>query len=133
MCSRFSYCHGGGGYLSLYFLAERQEIKGRQSSLLDRLHSISISGRLEKTPLSHVLNEIVFICQYILSYPVNCNRKKYCALYQFKTYFLLNVLSETRLIQIVIIRNYPNHIENESRITRDTSSRKKGNKFCTLY
>ena len=33
MCSRFSYCHGGGGYLSLYFLAERQEIKGRQSSL----------------------------------------------------------------------------------------------------
>ena len=33
MCSRFSYCHGGGGYLSLYFPAERQEIKGRQSSL----------------------------------------------------------------------------------------------------
>ena len=33
MCSRFFYCHGGGGYLSLYFLAERQEIKGRQSSL----------------------------------------------------------------------------------------------------
>ena len=33
MCSRFSYCHGGGGYLSLYFLAERQDIKGRQSSL----------------------------------------------------------------------------------------------------
>ena len=30
--SGFSYCHGGGGYLS-YFLAERQEIKGRQSSL----------------------------------------------------------------------------------------------------
>ena len=36
MCNRFSYCHGGGGYLSLYFLAERQEIKGRQSSLLAR-------------------------------------------------------------------------------------------------
>ena len=35
MCSRFSYCHGGGGYLSLYFLAERQEIKGRQSSLAE--------------------------------------------------------------------------------------------------
>ena len=32
--SGFSYCHGGGGYLSLYFLAERQEIKGRQSSLI---------------------------------------------------------------------------------------------------
>ena len=59
--------------------------------------------------------------------------KKYCALYQFKTYLLLNVLSETRLIQIVIIRNYPNHSENESRITRDTSSRKKGNKLYTLY
>ena len=26
MCSRFFYCHGGGG-------AERQETKGRQSSL----------------------------------------------------------------------------------------------------
>ena len=33
MCSRFSYCHGGCGYLPLIYLAERQEIKGRQSSL----------------------------------------------------------------------------------------------------
>ena len=33
MCSRFFYCHSGGGYLSLYFLAERQEIKDRQSTL----------------------------------------------------------------------------------------------------
>ena len=28
MCSRFSYCQGGDGYLSLVFLAEPQEIKG---------------------------------------------------------------------------------------------------------
>ncbi|XP_078310748.1 uncharacterized protein LOC111138251 [Crassostrea virginica] len=41
--------------------------------------------------------------------------------------FLSNVFSETRLKQSVIIRNYPNHNENESRMTRNTSSKKKEN------
>ena len=50
MCSRFSYCHGGGGYLSLYFLAERQEIKGRQSSLrMNFVRYVDLPRRTQKT------------------------------------------------------------------------------------
>ena len=65
MCSRFSYCHGGGGYLSLYFLAERQEIKGRQSSL-GWLYILTL-GKPRPIRTSSRLDVVYGICQRLPS------------------------------------------------------------------
>ena len=71
MCSRFFYCHSGGGYLSLYFLAERQEIKGRQSSLgnISQMREIiTPGGRLTR------LREIPEFSIKLREAPAECGR-----------------------------------------------------------